>query len=63
MLEAWPLCSAIRPLPSRRSHPGLADRDGDCTAGGIDALHGAARASEADATSLAQVHWVRDGSR
>ncbi len=52
-------------LPAAKSplHPGLADRDGDCTAGGIDALRGAARASEADATSLAQVHWVRDGSR
>jgi hypothetical protein len=59
------LAAVLCDSPAAKSplYPGLADRDGDCTAGGIDALRGAARASEADATSLAQVHWVRDGSR
>jgi hypothetical protein len=44
-------------------YPGLTAQDADCTANSIGALWGAAKASEASATTLAQVHWVRDGSR
>jgi hypothetical protein len=54
----WDAAPANSPL-----YPGLTERDGDCTAGSVDALRGAAKASEADAPSLAQVYWVRDGSK
>lgn len=61
-LAGWRvLCDA--PAANAPLYPGLAERDGDCTAGSVDALRAAAKASEADATSQAQVHWVRDGSK
>jgi hypothetical protein len=57
------LCGPAKSGSTASLYPGLREQDKDCTASSIDALRGAAKASQADATDAAQVHWVRDGAR
>jgi hypothetical protein len=57
------LCSSAGSGGTTASYPGLVKQDDDCTASSIAALRSAAKASDSDATEMAQAHWVRDGSR
>jgi hypothetical protein len=57
------LCGSAGSGSTTSIYPGLVKQDDDCTASSIAALRGAAKASDADATDIAQAHWVRDGSQ
>jgi hypothetical protein len=57
------LCGSAGSGSTTSSYPGLVKQDDDCTASSIAALRRAAKASDSDATEIAQAHWVRDGSR
>jgi hypothetical protein len=62
-LAGWRILCGSTSASGPTLFPGLTQKDEDCTAASLDALHAAAKASQADITDPIQAHWVRDGER